>query len=945
VGVLGASAELAESGPLLHAAWVLYGRDAERAEIGGLLKAARDSRSGVLVLRGEPGVGKTALLADARDRAEDMHVLSARGVESESEVPFAALDQLIRPALRHLDKLPAPQAPALRRALGLQEGDTDERFLIFAACLSLLSEMAERRPVLCLVDDAHWLDKVSADALVFVARRLDVEGIVLLFAAREGDVRGFDPEDLPSLLVEPLDPEASATLLARVAGAAAPSVRARLIEHTQGNALALVELPSALSEDQLAGDEPLPEALPLTQHVESIFLERVRRLPEEGQRILLIASADDLGDARLVTRAGELLGVSQRALDSSEQAGLVSVHGNRLEFRHPLVRSAVYEAATSNERRSAHRALAEALAGNDEHADRRAWHLAASVVEPDEDVVRTLDEAAERAEERAGYAAAAKTFARAAELSPDERARGRRLARAARAASIAGADDYAVALAGDARPLVDDALLGAELVLAVGVAEFRCGRPLDAFPRLIDAAREVARLDPPKAVELLFWATCAASMGGDPAARTEVSRLAAELATAGGDGESMYLARALAAYAQAREGDTISGAASLEDAFAWASTSDDARHVYAISLAALFLGDNQRFATLINRATSLARARGEFGILAEALSLSAVQHHLAQRFDEAELVAGEALRFAREFGAVNSTATPLGLLGFAAAIHGDDDEARRLSGEMFELAAAHGLPARATYAVYLLAMLDLGRGRWTEALGHFRLVADPRPDVGDAFLAKGALPDMIEAALRAGHPEEARTALSQFEDWAPGSSYPWVQPRLASCRALMADGEEATDHFEDALRLGADAGPFDLGRINLLYGEHLRRERRRTDARVQLRAALEAFERLRAEPWAERARAELRATGETARKRDASTVDQLTPQERQISRLVAEGLTNKEIAAQLFLSPRTIDSHLRNVFSKLGVTSRTQLARLPLGEDGAVAERAAASVS
>lgn len=910
---------------------MLYGRDAERAEIGGLLEAARASRSGALVLRGEPGIGKSALLTDARDRAEDMHVFSARGVESESELPFAALDQLIRPALPHLDKLPDPQAAALRRALGLREGVADERFLIFAACLSLLAEAAERRPVLCLVDDAHWLDKVSADALVFVARRLEAEGIVMLFAAREGEIRLFEAEDLPSRLIEPLDPEASSTLLARVAAAAAPPVRARLIEQTQGNALALVELPSALSEGQLAGDEPLPEALPLTQRLGSVFLERVRRLPDESQRALLVASADDLRDARLVTRAGERLGLGRRALDSAEEAGLVTVHGSRLEFRHPLVRSAVYEAATSNDRRAAHRALAEALLEEDVHADRRAWHLAASVVEPDEDAVRALDQAADRAEERAGYAAAAKAFARAAELSPDGRSRGRRLARAARAASIAGVDDYAVALASEAEPLIDDALLRAELELAIGVAEFRCGHPLDGFAKLIRAARDLAGVDPPKALELLSWATSAASVGGDPAALAEVSTVAAELISAGGDDELTSVARALAALAEARGGDTGSDGARLEEAFAWASTSEDAQHVYAVSVAALFLGENQRFAALINRATSLARARGELGILAEALSMSAVQHHLAQRFDEAALVAGDSLRFARELRASNIAARPLGILAFAAAIRGDDDEASLRAGEMLELAAAHGLPARATFAAYSLAMLDLGHGRWAEALERLRVVADRRPDVGDAFLARLSLPDTIEAAVRAGRPEEAQAALSRFEEWAPDSNYPWVRARLSSCRALMTDGPEATEHFEEALRLGADGAPFDLARMQLLSGEHLRRERRRTEARVQLRAALEAFERLRAEPWAERARAELRASGETARRRDPSTVDQLTPQELQIARFVAQGLSNKEVAAQVFLSPRTVEHHLRHVFAKLGIKSRTQLARLPLG--------------
>jgi DNA-binding CsgD family transcriptional regulator/tetratricopeptide (TPR) repeat protein len=911
---------------------MLVGRDAERAAIDALLDGARASRGGTLVLRGEPGIGKTALLEDARNRATGMRVLGARGVESESELPFASLHQLLRPVLNHLERLPAPQEAALRGALGLDRGEAEERFLVSAACLSLLSEIAERRPVLCLVDDAHWLDSASADALLFAARRLDADRVAILFAAREGDVRGFETGDVPSLVVAGLDDETSATLLSRVAREAVEPVRRRLIEQARGNALALVELPTALSAAQLAGHEPLPEALPLTRHLESIFLERVHRLTHEAQYMLLLAAANDTEDAILFIQAAEVLGADPWALDTAEHEGLVIAHGNRLQFRHPVVRSAVYEAASSSRRREVHRALAEALAGDDDHADRRAWHLAASVLEPDEDVVRALEDAAARAEQRAGYMAAARAFARAAELSSDRQARGRRLVRAARAARIAGADDYAVVLVRRADPLVDDVLLEAELALAVGSAECRRGRPMDGLPRLLEAAGKVAKRDPAKAVELLIWATGAASVGGDPAARAEVSRLAEEIVAAGGDDEAVSVAQALAAHARARDGDTSAGAARLEDAYAWAATSDDAQHVYMVSLAAIYLGDNQRFATLINRATSLARARGEFGILVEALSMSASQHHVAQRFDEAALAAGEALRFARELGAANATATPLGILAFAAAIRGDDDEARRQSGEMLELAAAHGLSARATYAVYVLGMVELGRGRWAEALEHFRVVADPRPDVGDAFLAKGAVPDIVEAALRAGHPGEAREALSAFEEWAPDSSYPWVQARLSSCRALLADGEEATAHHEEALRLGAEGGPFDLARIRLLYGEHLRRERRRNAARMQLRAALEGFERLRAEPWAERTRRELRASGETTRRRDPSTLDQLTPQELQISRFVAQGLANKEVAAQLFISPRTVDHHLRNVFAKLGITSRLQLAGLPLGK-------------
>jgi ATP/maltotriose-dependent transcriptional regulator MalT len=357
-----------------------------------------------------------------------------------------------------------------------------------------------------------------------------------------------------------------------------------------------------------------------------------------------------------------------------------------------------------------------------------------------------------------------------------------------------------------------------------------------------------------------------------------------------------------------------------------------------VSVAALFLKDEQRFATLINRAISLARARGEFGILAEALTIRAAQLVITQRFDEAALAAGEGLQFARDYGAANVAARSLANLAFVAAVRGDDDEARRGAGEVLELAAAHGLPPLAGSAVYTLAMLDLGRGRWAEALERLEILADPRPDIGDPRMAKFSLPDTVEAAVRAGRLNEARDALSAFEEWVLESGPAWARPQLASCRALVTDGDEATEHFEEALQLGADARPFDFARIQLLFGEHLRRERRRTDARVQLRAALQRFERFRAERWAERARSELRASGETARKRDPSTIDQLTPQELQIARFVAQGLANKEVAAQLFLSPRTIDYHLRNVFAKLGIKSRTQLAPLALGEqDEAVA--------
>jgi DNA-binding CsgD family transcriptional regulator len=921
---------------------MLYGRDRERAEIWSLLEGARASRSGVLVLRGEAGIGKSALLEDARDRAGDMHVLTARGVESESELPFAVLHQLVRPALEHVDLLPPPQATALRVALGLEEGAGQERFLVFAGCLSLLSELAERRPVLCLVDDAHWLDGASADALMFVARRLDAEGIVLLFGAREGDVRAFEAPDLPSLAVAGLSADAAGTLLASGRGVgASPAVREQLVEQTGGNALALLEVPSALTDAQLTGDEPLPDVLPMSTRVERVFLERVRRLSAETQLLLLVAAADDLESLAVVTRAGELLRLGPDALDSAERAGLLALHGTRLVFRHPLVRSAIYGAAPANERWEVHRALAQALAGNATHADRRAWHLAAASAAPDEGVVKALDDAAGRAEARGAHAAAAKALERAAELSILDADRGRRLAGAARCASIAGADDRAVALAGRAAALVDDPILRAGLANARGLAELRRGRPADAATTLTEAAREVSAAHPARALELLLDAGWAAGEGAGPDALVAILELAAKVVPAADDVPAGAIADLLTGVEAISKGEIARGRELLQPVLAWATGDDDPRHVLWCGIGALWLGDGALVDALFTRAASLARNRGALGILSLTLRLRGVRHFFAEQFDQSALACQEAVQLARDVGADNLMRVPLGILAELAAIRGEDDAARKQAHEALEHATDRGLTLAAAYAGRALATIDLARGRWIECLDRLESLSELRIAGFSRYVVVQALPDRIEAAVRGGRPERAAAAIAEFENWAIASGTPSAKARLAACKALLTDGDEATECYGEALRPGADLGAFSLARIQLFYGEHLRRERRRTDARAQLRAAIEGFERLRATPWAERAAAELRATGETARRRDASTVDHLTPQELQISRLVAEGLTNKEIAAQLFLSPRTIDSHLRNVFSKLGVTSRTQLARLPLGEDEAVAERAA----
>jgi DNA-binding CsgD family transcriptional regulator len=738
---------------------------------------------------------------------------------------------------------------------------------------------------------------------------------------------------LPTLRLEGLDAVSAGRLLTDETGTATGgAVLDRLLTQTGGNALALLELSSALSPAQLAGDEPLPADLPVTRQIERVFLDRVRRLSPAAQTLLLIAAADDSESAAIVRRAAGEDG--SLATDEAEQAGLVLVEGMRVSFRHPLVRSAIYGAATSTERREAHSALADALADDEDQVDRRAWHVAAAAVEPDESVAAALDSAAERAERRAAFGAAMRALERAAELSPHAPERGRRLVGATRCASVAGADAKAASLAREAQVHAHDRgpLEEAEIAQALGRAEIRRGTPANAAEVLLAAASKVSSLDPERSLELLLDAAWAAQEAGERETHRTIGLLAVRLADSVGDDRSTFVVVLLSGLGALPDGDTkgalerLSRAAELG-----ADLSEPACVVWAGS-ASMFLGNEEEAGRLFARAAELSRAQGTLGALASALGTLSVQKFVAQRFDQAVAAASEADQFARDVGAENLTAFSLFTLAAVAAIRGDDAEAIRRAEASFELARVHDLPVAAARSNWALALLDLGRGRWEDALVRFEALAEARLGLAGGIVTR-ALPDRIEAAVRANRPDAARTALDAFEGWAAHARMPWVQPRLASCRALVAEGEEATSEFEQALQLSGQALPFDRARIQLLYGEHLRRERRRSDSRVQLRAAVDAFAAQGAAPWEERARAELRASGETARRRGDQARDQLTPQELHIARLVGSGLSNKEIAANLYLSPRTIDSHLRNVFAKLGISSRTQLARLELEDD------------
>jgi DNA-binding CsgD family transcriptional regulator len=472
----------------------------------------------------------------------------------------------------------------------------------------------------------------------------------------------------------------------------------------------------------------------------------------------------------------------------------------------------------------------------------------------------------------------------------------------------------------------------AELAWVVGRAEIRRGRPANAPPLLMKAASDISNIDPGRALELLLDAAWAGEEAGDRDTYRALRRLADGLASPAAEDQSAFIVDLLTGLGGIADDDPATAFAHLGRAVSVGAESDDPLEVLWAGSAALFLGDGEQAGKLFTRGVSLARARGAFGLLAPALSFLGVQRFAGQQYEQAAVAAAEAEQFAQEIHAENLLPLSHFVLGYVAAIRGDDQEAIRRADAMSALAGAHGLASSANRPIWVLAVLDLTRGRWADALARLETLSPARMSLASTMVVR-SIPDRIEAAVRAGQPAAARAALSMLEDFAARTHQGWAGARLASCRALIATGEEATRQYEEALRLTRDALPFDLARIHLLYGEHLRRERRRTESRIQFRAALEAFERFGAEPWAERARAELRASGETARRRDPSTTAQLTPPELQIARFVAEGLSNKQVAAQLFLSPRTIDSHLRNVFSKLAISSRTQLARIPLGGD------------
>jgi DNA-binding CsgD family transcriptional regulator len=895
----------------------LLGRERERAVIEQLLTRACEGEGAALVLRGEAGIGKTSLLDLARRPSEPMTVLDVTGVEAESELAFAGLFGLLRPVLQFLTDLPARQAAALEGALGLAPASDPDRFLVSAAVLGLIAAAAEQQPLVCVVDDAQWLDKPSADALVFSARRLRAERAAMLFAARDGELRGFDAEGIAELRVIGLADEAAARVLEERVPQAAAGVRARLVAEAEGNPLALIELPGALSDDQLSGRAPLPAAMPLTPRLSSVFRGQVERLPGHTQQALLVAAVDGTGELPTVLRALAELGHDPDALDPAERAGLLRTSATRVVFRHPLARAAVYEGAALGERRGVHLMLAKALTG-EEHVDRRVWHQAMASVAGDEEVAVALEASARRAQLRAGHASAATAFVRAAELTLDPTRLAPRLAAAAQAAWDAGQPERALELIARALPL-GDAPLQARLLHLRGIVEARCGSIGDAVTTLLGGARAA---EPELALAMLHEAAEVVGAIGQLGTVREIGERAAGLCPR--DVRARFSQRVLVGAGALVAGELEKARATLDDALALAGElEDDPRvQIWAANAAGGESGTGLQFTS---KAVEIARQQGLFSVLPLALEHHAKELLRAGRLELAYAAAQEGYALSTELG--HGTGWHLATMAYVEAIRGEETPAREHGDQALAAARRSGDVYLAAGARAALGLLELTVGRPAEAAeALLEIAAGERDDL--TFVATvGPAANAIESIVRGGLPRErAEGPLALLRDWARHAPNDGNRATVARCEALLAVRDPGHS-FTEAVQLGRALTPFERGRTELLYGEWLRRERRRSDARGHLRDAAELFRSISARPWAERAETELRATGETARKREPSTLDQLTPQELQIAGLVATGLTNREIASQLFLSPRTVEYHLRKVFTKLGLASRTELIR------------------
>ena len=780
---------------------MLHGRDVERARLATLLDEARRGRAGTLLVHGEPGAGKSALLDDlVANAGNDVRVLRTEGVESEAPLAFAALHRLLRPVLGTLDRLPPPQARALRVAFGLEDHVAVEPFLIALATLSMLTEIAEDTPALCVIDDAQWLDEATAQAILVASRRLGADRVAVVFAARDGDAPRFAPDGIPALPLTGLTGAAARALLAEAAGATVPEeVVARLMTQSAGNPLALVELPTTLSDEQLAGTAPMPAQLHLSAGVERVFLDRCRRLPPAVQTLLLVAAADDSGHVATVRRAAAVLGVGPDAIEDAERSGLLVADGDSVAVRHPLVRSAVYQAATSRERREAHRALAEALDAAVD-PDRHAWHRAAAVDGPDETVVAGLEAAGTRAERRGGYAAAAAAYQRAAELTAGEQPRAAHLYAAARNAWAAGQTPQARSLAEAARELADDRVLRADIERLRGRIEVNVGSATDAHRTFTAAARAVSMDDPTRALELAVAAALLRTYGADSGTTFDVTTLAAR-ATAGDTPRTRCLGHLLLALTQASTRDWAPSLASLRAALNAGTDIADLDVLAHLGNAALHLGDDEGHLRCFTGMLAGARDAGAGMLVLYALPRLGFTQLVTGDWTALRGSAEEALSLSGSAGQRPLGAVPLGLLSLLAAIQG------RPATEYDRLLADADQAASQPLGVLADPVHDLLRwSRGTRAAhdGDTRAAVHHLGSIRLSTISRLAALDRIEAAVRAGDREQANGWVKELVPFADGTGWPWALAAVDHGRALLAEPADAPALFESALAHHAD---------------------------------------------------------------------------------------------------------------------------------------------
>ena len=904
----------------------LTGRARERQELDRLVGRVRGGESAVLVIRGEAGVGKTALLQYCASRATGCQVIEIAGVESELELPFAALHQLCRPMIGQAVTVPEPQEQALAIAFGLATGPAPDRLVLGLGVLSLLAESAAKRPVLCLIDDAQWLDEASSQVLGFVGRRLLAESVLLLCAVREPAKDGL-LADLPHLTLEGLsDEDARALLSATIPGRLDEQVRERLIGETRGNPLALLELPREMSQAELAGGFAVRTSGTRFDHLrgqlEDLYVRRVQALPEQTQRLMLLAAADATGNATLLWRAAQTLGVQPDATAAAVAEQLIEV-GSRVRFRHPLVRSAAYDAATPEERRTVHAALAAATDAQSD-PERRVWHLAVAAAGPDEAVASELERTAEGAQARAGLSAAAAFLHRSVALTADPGRRAERALAAAHASLHAGAFDDALSVLAAAEAAAVDDLQRARVELLKGLVNRAASSGREAPVLLLRAAKRLEPLDVGLARETYLDAWGAAHVAdrlAQPGGRLLDVSTAVRSAPPRPHGPQTgdLLLDGLATLVidgRAAAAPTLRRAV---DAFLGDQVSADQWLHWGVlaSVAALALWDWDSWARVSIRHVELARASGALAPLASALNM-----HRAGVVMCGELETG-ALLGVEEDIIKEVTGTRRASYGalFLAAYQGRAAEASPLFAAIVSDAAARGEGLASLMANWATAVLQNSLGHYTDAL----TAAKQAVEENDGPFTAMVLPELVEAAVRSGNAGPASDALERLTATTVESS-DWASGTVARSRALLSEGPVAERLYVEAIeRLRRTERRLDLARAHLLYGEWLRREGRRVDARHQLHAAFELFEAIGADGFAERARRELLATGEKIRKRQAEIPNELTPQEQHIARMARDGRTNNEIGAELFISARTVEFHLRKVFGKLGITSRKGL--------------------